>query len=122
MDRERLRTFIKTAEAALISARGSLLLISQGGAKFNLAPLAAQLTNIAQIAGELGLEQLAAQARFCDKSIAAATTSANAYRALDAIALVEAELLSIDLPDEIGDVAGFVDESFGEILHEQRPE
>ena len=70
MDREGLRTFIKTAEAALMSARGSLLLISQGGAKFDLVPLAAQLANISDIAGELALEQLAAQARFCEKSVA----------------------------------------------------
>ena len=118
MDREGLRSFIKSAEAALMSARGSLLLISQGGAKFDLAPLAAQLSNIGEISTELGLEQLAAQARFCQKSVVAATTSENAYRALDAIALVEAELLSISLPDEIADIEGFIDNSFGEILHE----
>ncbi len=121
MDREGLRSFIKTAEAALISARGSLLLISQGGAKFDLAPLAAQLGNIAEIAAPIGFLELAAQADRCRAVIADATSAEKAYLALDAVALVEAELLSIALPSEIGDVAAFVDGSFDEIIHVMGP-
>jgi two-component system chemotaxis sensor kinase CheA len=121
MDREALRSFIKTAEAALMSARGSLLLISQGGARFDLAPLAAQLENIAQIAAPLGYNSLASQAARCNHTIREATSAAAAFLALDAIAAVEAELLAIVLPDEIADVAGFVDGSFEEILIEREP-
>ena len=116
MDRENLRSFIKTAEAALISARGSLLLISQGGAKFDLAPLAARLGNIAEIADALELAALASQADHCKDIIATATTAEKAYLALDAVALVEAELLSIALPSEIADVAEFVEGSFNELF------
>ena len=118
MDREHLRSFIKTAEATLMSARGSLLLISQGGARFDLGPLAAQLGNIAEIAAPLGYNSLASQAARCQETIREATTSQAAVLALDAISAVEAELLAIVLPDEMGDVAGFVDGSFDEILFE----
>lgn len=122
MDREGLRSFIKTAEAVLTQARGSLLLISQGGAKFDLAPLAAQLANIAEIAGPLGYTSLAAQAHHCRNTVADAATAENAYLALDTIALVDAELLKIVLPDEIVDVAEFIDGSFSEILQESSPD
>ncbi|MFL6373469.1 MAG: response regulator [Pyrinomonadaceae bacterium] len=117
MDREGFRSFIRTAEAALISVRGSLLLISQGGAKFDLAPLAAQLGNIAEIADPIGLSALVAQAANCKRIISEAANADKAYLALDAIALVEAALLAIVLPDEIGDVGEFVDGSFDELLH-----
>src|SRR5882724_7027557 len=110
MDRDNLRSFIKTAEAAVMSARGSLLLISQGGAKFDLAPLAAQLGNIAEIAAGSRLFALAEQAENCQAAIAGVTDPAEAYKALDAISAVEAELLSITLPGEMTNVAEFVEE------------
>ncbi|MBV9242468.1 MAG: response regulator, partial [Acidobacteria bacterium] len=86
-----------------------------------LAPLAGQLGNIAEIAAPLGYASLAEQAERCKVTLSAATTADKAYLALDAIAVVEAELLSIGLPEEIADVVGSIDESFDEILQHDAP-
>src|SRR2546423_209372 len=113
MDRENLRSFLKTAEATIIRARGSLLLVAQREAELRLDPLAGQIVNIAELASELGLHALADAARQAESSIAAIASPNDAYPALDAIARVEAELLGAALPDSIDE---FVDDSFDELL------
>jgi CheY-like chemotaxis protein len=93
------------------------LLIAQGGLNAELAPLAAQFQNIADIATQLALGGLAARARDCRSAVERSCDSPDqAYRALDAIAALEAELLDIGLDEEfLSDAADLLDNSINDV-------
>ena len=123
MDREKLQSFITTAEAGLVSVRGSLLIVAQTGANSNLLAARRDLARLKHDAEENGRTALASQIAECESAIdlLASTESPSpngAYAALDLVAGIEAALWQIPQhPDDfLSDIMGFVDASFDEIM------
>ncbi|HTH50463.1 MAG TPA: response regulator [Pyrinomonadaceae bacterium] len=102
MDRASLHSFIETAETALASVRGSLLLTAQGVESTALDSAGKQLDRVVRDANEMGLLDVAVKAHECRQTLDG-TSAAGALRSLDRIAEVEAELLGIDLDASFGD-------------------
>src|SRR4051812_29711147 len=96
MDRERIHSFIETAETVLMSVRGSLLLSSQGVQAADLDSAGKQLDGVIREANGLGFSKLAAKAHECRQTLVG-TSPGEALLSLDRVAAVEAELLGIDL-------------------------
>ena len=120
MDRAPLRSFIESAADALTRARGTLLLLTQGGTTVDLQAVAATVNDIALVAGEMQLSAVAQNAKVCSAAIlAVGDSSERAYDALDKIVRVEAELLDAAVVDEFAeDLTELVDGSFDDLIHQ----
>src|SRR3954453_20972339 len=100
MDRAPIGSFIESAADTLTRARGTLLLLAQGGEGIELGPVVATIQDIATVARELELGGLAEKASACSSEIDRADSSLDPYAALDRISEVEAELLDPTFMDE----------------------
>lgn len=118
MDRDKIQTFIKTAEADLARARGSLLILAQNGDVSDLGPTRSSVANLKATAFENEQHAISLQAAECEGALDEITSSNDVYRVLDLIAGLEASLLDIPLHSDefLSDVSDFVDSSFDEIL------
>ena len=130
MDREKLQSFITTAEAGLVSVRGSLLIVAQTGGNSDLLTARRDLARLKHDAEENGRTALASQIAECESAIdlLASTESPSpnsAYAALDLVAGIEAALWQIPQHPEdfLSDIMGFVDASLDEIMpHVDEPD
>lgn len=119
MDREKIQTFIRTAESGLASARSSLLIIAQTG---DSSGLEAALCNFARLktgASSNGLPKIATLLAECETALEGIAERDNlspssVYAALDIVARIEAAVFDVPLrsDDFLSDIAGFVDASF----------
>ena len=123
MDREKIQSFIRTAETGLSSVRSSLLIVAQTGdatdllvPRRNLACLKAESTEIGQTqvtqhicACELALDRLAETK---------GPASLGSFEALDLVAKIEAAVWDIPIESEdfFSDVSSFVEASFNDLM------
>ena len=123
MDREKIQSFIRSAESDLASVRSSLLIAGQTGdgadirlPRRNLARLKQDAIDIEQI----DIAQLIAESENSLDQLAdgKGLSSEAAYRALDLVAKIEAAVWEIPMKAEdfLLDVSGFVDSSFDDLM------
>lgn len=121
MDRETSASFIKTVEAGLASVRGSLLLLAQDGGSVDLSAVRRQLASLKVLADENGRPSIAETSAACSAAVAGPiSTPADAHRALDLIAAMEADLFSIPLGANgfLAAVSDLVDGSLDELTRD----
>lgn len=123
MDRNKIQSFITTAESGLASIRSSLLIIAQTGDASDLSSLDQELARLrdeARSAGLAKVETLTGNAILEIDSLAASPgrATASAFSTLDIITQIEEAVWqfrtgSEEFPD---DVSGFIDASFSELV------
>ncbi len=118
MDREQTQSFIRTAEADLERARGSLLLVSQNSDMSDIGVPRQIIARVKDAALQNGQFVIASLAVECGQALEQLTSPTEAYKVLDVVARIEASLLDIPLhsADFLSDVSDFVDSSFDGIL------
>lgn len=118
MNREQIQSFIKTVEADLARARGSLLLLSQNGDMSDITIPEKIIARVKDAALQNDQFSIASLAVECGNVLEQLTSPTEAYKALDVVARIEASLLDIPLHSNefLRDVSDFVDSSFDEIL------
>lgn len=124
MDSTATQSFFQAAESEISSARSSLLIAAQTGDVSALMVAASSLSKLASAAENDGhshlSELLVKGSEHIDASISGDQTSAKEiYNALDAVAHVEAEIVTLGFTsdDSEADVDAIVDRSFGELLN-----
>lgn len=118
------QSFFQAAESEISSARSSLLIAAQTGDVSALLVASSSLSKLAGSSGSEGYDRLAELITNCqmliDESISGGETSpANIYKALDSVAHVEAEIVTLCFSGEDAetDVDEIVDRSFGDLMN-----
>lgn len=119
MDREKLQSFVRAAEADVASLRSNLLIIAQTGDASDVAAAEAALANLKKSSehnSQRGIAVLAGECRSLLLRLANADSDPShaAYQALDLVAAIEASLLQITVGSDefVDDIAGLIDASF----------
>jgi two-component system chemotaxis sensor kinase CheA len=126
MDREKIQSFTRAAEAGLASVRGGLLVTAQSGDASNIATAQHEMRRLKDAAagnGLLHIEELAAEGeaaltRVGERKV---VPPAAVYAVLDTVARIEAAIFNIPLglDDFLDDIPAFVEASFNGIVPQQ---